>query len=164
MSTPLSIRGRKEARHLVAAEVLSLASGDYRYVVDPETGCWLWAGATDRGGYGRIWFGGKLWAAHRVFYEIHREPIPPKMQIDHLCCVRLCVRPDHLEPVWLPENIARGARTRIPLKTVRAIRRAKRDEGLGVPALAERFALPKAVIYEIAEYHPVRLDLKKGEK
>lgn len=45
---------------------------------------------------------------HRVAYELRVGPIPEGMQIDHLCRVRRCVNPAHLEPVSQTENIRRG--------------------------------------------------------
>ncbi len=73
----------------------------------PTSGCWLWIAASARG-YGRVDVNGKLSQAHRVVYEILRGPIPDGLQLDHLCRVRCCVNPDHLEPVTLAENVRRG--------------------------------------------------------
>ena len=42
-------------------------------------------------------------------YEVFVGPIPEGLHIDHLCFVRLCVNPDHLEPVTLHENNVRAA-------------------------------------------------------
>jgi HNH endonuclease len=61
----------------------------------PETGCWLWVGATDSHGYGSI----NGFGAHRKFYQEIVGPIPPGLELDHLCRVRCCVNPAHLEPV-----------------------------------------------------------------
>lgn len=47
-------------------------------------------------------------SAHRVAYELTRGPIPAGMEIDHLCRVRSCVNPDHLEAVTRGENLRRG--------------------------------------------------------
>jgi hypothetical protein len=60
-------------------------------------------------GYGHIGTrdGGHV-QAHRLSYEIHKGPIPDGLVIDHLCRVRACVNPEHLEPVTHHENIARG--------------------------------------------------------
>ena len=46
--------------------------------------------------------------AHRVSYEALVGPIPKDLCIDHLCRVRNCVNPAHLEPVTVRENILRG--------------------------------------------------------
>lgn len=84
---------------------------------DEETGCWVWLGCIsgkgyEKGeGYGRIQAVlGKLGqvSTHRVMYEQHKGPIPPGLQIDHLCRNRRCCNPDHLEAVTQKENIMRG--------------------------------------------------------
>ena len=70
-------------------------------------GCWYWQ-STERKGYGRFTLtSGRAVTAHRFSYEIVHGPIPDGMTIDHLCNETMCVRPDHLEPVTLLENIAR---------------------------------------------------------
>jgi hypothetical protein len=46
--------------------------------------------------------------AHRVSYEIYKGAIPDGMQVDHLCRVRSCVNPDHLEAVPQATNLERG--------------------------------------------------------
>jgi hypothetical protein len=69
--------------------------------------CWIWTGATCDG-YGAFFCGGKNVGAHRWSYEFHVGQIPEGMQIDHLCRVRQCVNPSHLEPVSQAENIKRG--------------------------------------------------------
>lgn len=70
-------------------------------------GCWLWLGFLKRG-YGVVRRDGRKWAAHRFFYELLVGPIPDGLVIDHLCRVRNCVNPQHLEPVTNAENLARG--------------------------------------------------------
>ena len=56
--------------------------------------------------------------AHRVAYRLEVGPIPRGLVLDHLCRVRNCVRPDHLEPVTRGENVLRG-------ETIPAANRAK---------------------------------------
>lgn len=78
-----------------------------KYTVD-ESGCWLWTASTVNNGYGRFRIGGESRLAHRVSYELHVGPIPEGLQLDHLCRVRDCVNPAHLEPVTASVNIRRG--------------------------------------------------------
>lgn len=85
-----------------------------RIRVDESSGCWIWLGGK-RGqnqSYGIFitCSQGKRKAhqAHRFVYELYKEKIPEGKQLDHLCRVRLCVNPDHLEPVTLLENVRRG--------------------------------------------------------
>ena len=77
---------------------------------EPNTGCWLWVASLDRDGYGAAKHQQKSVKAHRLVYEVFKGPIPEGKTLDHLCRVRCCVNPDHLEPVTGPENTKRGAR------------------------------------------------------
>ena len=51
---------------------------------------------------------GKCIAVHRLVYELFVGSIPVGLTLDHLCRVRHCVNPAHLEPVTLAENTLRG--------------------------------------------------------
>lgn len=74
----------------------------------------MWTGSVNLSGYGQ--FDGT--GAHRWSWTIYRGPLPVHppdhkhagkvMPLDHLCRVRCCVNPDHLEPVTHAENIRRG--------------------------------------------------------
>lgn len=59
-------------------------------------------------GYGRIYLYRQGLLAHRVSWTILKEAIPSGLTIDHLCRVRNCWNPDHLEPVTGAVNTARG--------------------------------------------------------
>ena len=72
------------------------------------TDCWLWQSAKSPGGYGLIKHGDNMVGAHRVSYRIYKGEIPNGLQLDHLCRVRHCVNPAHLEAVTQKENIRRG--------------------------------------------------------
>ena len=75
---------------------------------EPNTGCWLCTLSDNGRGYGRVVINGRAMQAHRVIYEQFRGPIPPMMDLDHLCRMKLCVNPDHLEPTTHRENVKRG--------------------------------------------------------
>ena len=80
-----------------------------RYSIpEPNSGCLLWTAKIDRDGYPRVWLDGKIRGAHRVVYELKNGPIPDGLQIDHLCRVRCCINPDHLEAVTPKANTNRG--------------------------------------------------------
>lgn len=72
-------------------------------------GCIIWTGFLDRDGYGQFTAAGRRNVrAHRWAYEHHVGPIPDGLVIDHLCRVRHCVNPEHLEVVTVRENTLRG--------------------------------------------------------
>lgn len=71
-------------------------------------GCWLWIASTARGGYGQFNDGRTMRRAHRWAYEHFVGPIPEGLDLDHLCRVRACVNPAHLEPVTRSVNLKRG--------------------------------------------------------
>jgi hypothetical protein len=60
-------------------------------------GCWLWVGAKNDQGYGRLTFRNRrAYRAHRLSYEMKYGSIPKGLCVLHRCDVRACVRPDHL--------------------------------------------------------------------
>ena len=74
---------------------------------EPNTGCWLWMSYTSDG-YGRTTISGKFKLTHRIAFEAIFGPVPDGLVLDHLCRVRSCVNPSHLEIVTHRENILRG--------------------------------------------------------
>lgn len=60
--------------------------------------CWEWQGCTT-GGYGSLTIRNRTATAHRWAWTLLVGPIPDGIQLDHLCRVRHCVNPDHLELV-----------------------------------------------------------------
>lgn len=96
-----------------------------------DTGCWIWQGRVDRSGYGALKFRGRSMAAHRFYYEQLKGPIPEGLQIDHLCSVRLCVNPEHLEAVSGVENVRRSSVAKLSMAVALEIRmRAVAGEAL----------------------------------
>jgi len=69
--------------------------------------CWLWLGSISNYGYGSIWAYGRNVRVHRWAYEHFVGPIPDGLVIDHLCRVRHCVNPAHMEVVTNAENLRR---------------------------------------------------------
>lgn len=76
-------------------------------VVDVD-GCWVWQGADNGVGYGVIASNGRQTYTHRVAYEFFIGPVPAGLVLDHLCRVRRCCNPWHLDPVTHRVNLLRG--------------------------------------------------------
>lgn len=76
--------------------------------VGKTNNCWLWTGGQKGAGYGRFSFKSEDILAHRFSYELFKGEIPIELEIDHLCRVRNCVNPDHLEAVTRKVNVLRG--------------------------------------------------------
>jgi hypothetical protein len=82
--------------------------------VDTEAGCWLWTASTDSNGYGQFVTGSRTdgsrrqWRAYRFAYEAIVGQVRHGLQLDHVCRVRRCVNPAHLEAVTSRENTLRG--------------------------------------------------------
>lgn len=74
-----------------------------------ETLCWIWQGGTTGAGYGTLALERRNHLAHRAYWEHYVGEIPEAMTIDHLCRVKNCVNPTHMEPVSMTENIRRAA-------------------------------------------------------
>lgn len=77
--------------------------------VDALGPCWLWTKGKTANGYGRFGVTSKdKRLAHIFAWTTLVGPVPEGLQLDHLCRVRLCVNPDHLEPVTPQENWRRS--------------------------------------------------------
>ncbi len=79
-----------------------------RVALPNTAGCLLWLGGTGSQGYGHLIVRGREMPAHRFAYELAYGAVPDGHVIDHLCRVRHCVRPEHLEAVTHVENVKRG--------------------------------------------------------
>ncbi len=87
-----------------------------------ETPCWIWPFAANKNGYGNMQVDNRITDAHRFMYEFLIGPVPFKTELDHLCKIRLCVNPTHLEPVSHAENCRRGRNSKLTGEDVTKIR------------------------------------------
>jgi hypothetical protein len=75
--------------------------------IETSRACWFWTGGRTKG-YGRVWYLGRQRQVHAVVYECCIGPVPVGSVFDHLCRVRHCVNPFHVEPVTTQVNVLRG--------------------------------------------------------
>lgn len=78
-----------------------------RYVIEDrgyKTPCWVWTGNTVGRGYAVFGVDNSKRYAHRHYFEAKYGPIPKGLQPHHLCEVKNCVNPDHIEVLTPSEH------------------------------------------------------------
>lgn len=92
------------------------------YIVDPETGCWLWQGYRGRADYPYHLVGDQYVSARRWHYEQEHGPVPDGRKLLPACGHGACVCPSHVEPAE-PRDVMRGLPSaKLELAQVREIR------------------------------------------
>ena len=76
----------------------------------PWCGCWLapaeiWNSGN---GYAKVKWDGEGWQLHRLVWTFKHGPICPLILLDHICRVRWCSNPAHLDPCYNVVNTRRG--------------------------------------------------------
>ena len=112
-----------------------------------KTPCWIWKGLTDSHGYarGRNFEPHLRMNIHRLFYKHFKGSIPVNYHLDHLCRVRNCVNPDHLEAVTSAVNMQRSNRVKVNAEIVKLIRKGY-AEGITIGRLAFTFKVSDSLV------------------
>lgn len=124
---------------------------DERFFKEEDRGfvspCWIWQRALSSTGYGSVYcFDRKTRiSAHVAVYQERVGPIPVGLEIDHLCRVRACVNPQHLEPVTKMINTRRGRAAKLNPEAYDEIVEEFRN-GASKRGLAARYGLRRSGI------------------
>lgn len=105
-----------------APMAIATMNGDYPTIlklmkdrsVITDDGCWEWQGPKSTGGYGCVsgaelkqdgTSSAKVFVAHRLSLQAKYGRPLGTMQAHHICANRVCVNPDHLQPVTTAQNM-----------------------------------------------------------
>jgi hypothetical protein len=152
-------RMRKYGNALPVGERTIRSRFEKFYTPAPECGCWLWTGVSDKDGYGRIYYKGRLRRATRISLMLAGISVPEGMWILHKCDIPSCVNPNHLFPGTPKMNTAdmlkknrrlspRGEQhwaARLSEDDVRVIRSSSDSQN----ALAEKYGVSQTAIGHI---------------
>lgn len=128
---------------------------------EPNSGCWLWTGALNKGGYAHSYVGAKCHLMHRVSFELHRGAIPDGMLVCHRCDTRSCVNPGHLFIGTPADNTtdcvnkgrqSKGAsrwNAKLTAEQVQEIRRL--DASMTRTAIAKKFRISRPVVQKVCD-------------
>jgi hypothetical protein len=75
------------------------------WITTTDTGCWEWSGLRNDKGYGRLWYAGRGWNAHRLAYQAWVKPVSDDVVIRHTCDNPPCINPKHLIAGTQQDNV-----------------------------------------------------------
>jgi len=123
-----------------------------RYIVEDRgysTPCWIWQLALDEDGYGQESVKHVSSKAHRNSYEAKYGPIPDGLVPDHLCKVRCCVNPGHIELVTWEVSAQRTSNVKLSNDDVR-LARSLWGSGHTAQQIAARLGVSASVAHDAA--------------
>jgi hypothetical protein len=122
-----------------------------RIIIQKESGCMLWIGGLYPKGYAKttVKMGQNPVSVHKLMYERFIKKVDSGKELDHLCRVRNCVNPTHLEEVTSAENTRRGLLTLLSITQVHEINKLYRTGNYTQQELASRFKVDQTTISDI---------------
>ncbi len=132
------------------------------WIIDPDTGCWVWQAAVTTHGHPIAWDGTRHVIVRRVLWERAHGPIPEGHRLWRTCAEGRCVNPEHLElrpPGTKPRPVPPRPPTRHQLRlgplmpTERPEGMPAREWALLVGLLEGRTVAEMATILGVARQH-----------
>ena len=129
--------------------------------VDKTSECWLWTGAKNARGYGRLGRGAPdvgVEYAHRAAWELRNGPVPNGLFVCHRCDNPSCVNPDHLFLGTHDANMAdmvhkcrqsrgrRHGKTKLTASDVGLIRLASETLDVSQATIAKAFGVTQGAV------------------
>ena len=121
-----------------------------RAAIVPVTDCWILDIKPGAGGYVRIYFGGKMHAAHRVMWERLKGVLAPGDTLGHTCADPACINPAHMfvSPDWARPG-ATGTGTRLTASQRLGVLTHLRAGKLTQSEIASRYGVSTQTVYNI---------------
>lgn len=117
------------------------------FIVNPETGCWIWQGYTIPQGYAMQSIDGESKLVHVLHWERLNGSVPPpgpdgRYELHHLCGDKACVNPGHLELLSRLGHSRKHPR-KVTIEMAREIRAATDAPSA---QLAERYGIAQVTV------------------
>jgi HNH endonuclease len=150
---PIAESNKRSVGYIKGQPILYIAShvgrrnGPVMYVEEDRgyrTKCFIWQWCLTNRGYGHVNKSkDPSGLAHVYMYRKYVGPIPKGLTLDHLCHVRSCVNPKHLEPVTNAENCRRGDKAKLTWEIVNSMRKMRMETGLSYAKLGKIFGISR---------------------
>lgn len=143
------------------ARTFSIYSADYKGAIEErflakinkQDSCWLFIGANDGNGYGKMGINGHCFRAHVVAYLLYVGDIPAEIDVAHSCNVKNCANPQHLYLATRSENVQHAIRDglqkcRLTDGQIREIRDWS-SKGYSQQAIADFYLIDQQIVSRI---------------
>lgn len=123
------------------------------YLQDGTEHCWLWKGGKNTNGYGYFANSSNTMFAHRFSVQYYGTTINDGLVVNHICEVRCCVNPKHLNIITQKENLRlRGIDQQPDSDIIIDLPKLKTKYEQCVERITECFCgLPKDAVKEMVE-------------
>lgn len=139
----------RRPNNMSETEMLSWLQTQYD---ENENGCWIWKNSKFPDGYGKVQWGGKKKAVHRLYWLLSGRTIPDGLELCHgPGCSRACYNPEHLMADLHSKNMIDRHRdgTMTHAKLTEAQINPIRNDIRSHRVIAEEYGVSETSIYDI---------------